>query len=70
VLEQFSHFGGFYNLARIHDIDAIAHASDHSEIMANPYHRCAQFASELLDQFGDLRLDRDVKRSRGLVCDQ
>ena len=56
--------------ARIHDVDAVAQSGDDPEVMRDHHQRGARVGHELLEQFEDLRLDRDVEGRRGLVGDQ
>ena len=56
--------------ARIHDVDAVAQSGDDPEVVRDHHQRGARVGHELLEQFEDLRLDRDVEGRRGLVGDQ
>ena len=69
-VEQLADRSRFDDGPGIHDVDAIAEAGDHAEVVADPDHRRAALARQALHQVDDLRLDGDVERRRRLVGDQ
>ena len=67
LLEQLVHRGGLDDPARVHDVDAIAHAGGDAEVVGDHQDGRAELVGELLDQLEDLGLDGHVERGRGLV---
>ena len=57
-------------MARVHHIDPVDDAGHDSEVVRDQDERHAQFRPQSLEQFEDLRLDRDIERRRRLVGDQ
>ena len=56
--------------ARVHHVDALAHAGDDAEVVRDQDQRRVALGDEHAQQVEDLRLDRDVERRRRLVGDQ
>src|SRR3954471_1728407 len=61
---------GLHEQARIHDVDALAHAGHDSQVVRDQDERGLALLDELLQEVEDLRLNRDVERRCRLVCDQ
>ena len=59
-----------HDLALLHDADAVSDLAHDTEVMGNEQHGHAHPGLNLLQQFEDLRLHRDVERRRRLVGDQ
>src|SRR6266581_44686 len=60
----------FDEMACVQHPDVIGHLGDDPEVVADEQDRGTDLLHEFLHQGEDLRLDRDVERTRGLVCDQ
>ena len=58
------------DLAAVHDQHAIYEASYYTQIVGDPDHRHAQLLAQVLHQFEDLGLDRDVEGRSRLVGNQ
>jgi len=58
------------DLTRIHHGDPVAERRNHSEVMTDQQHRHPPSLPEVGKEVQDLRLSRDVERSRGLVGDE
>ena len=54
----------------IHDQNTIGHFGNHAEIMGDQNHSCSCALFEILNQFQDLRFDRDIKCCGRLVRQQ
>ncbi len=61
---------GLHEHARVHHIDALAHAGDDAQVVRDHDQRRVLLGDELAQQVEDLRLDRHVERGRRLVGDQ
>jgi hypothetical protein len=61
---------GLDDASRVHDVDLLAHAGDHAEVVGDQDERGLLFRDEFPQKFEDLRLDGHVERRRRLVGDQ
>jgi hypothetical protein len=72
VLRRVDHLGAPARSRRsagVHHCDAVGGLGDHAHVVRHQHHRGAVVAAEPLQERDDLRLDRDVERSRRLVGD-
>ena len=70
VREQLLARSRLHEHARVHHVDALAHAGDDAEVVRDHDQRRVLLGDELTQQVEDLRLDRHVERGRRLVGDQ
>ena len=56
--------------AGIHYGDPVAGFGDHAQVVRNQHKRHPGFSAQRLQQFQDLRLDRDIQRGGRFVGDQ
>ena len=68
--EQLPRGPGLHEHARVHHVDALAHAGDDAQVVRDHDQRRVLLGDELAQQVEDLRLDRHVERGRRLVGDQ
>jgi hypothetical protein len=61
---------GLHEHAAVHHVDALAHPGDDAEVVRDEDQRRVLLRNEFAQQIQNLRLDRDVERSRRLVGDQ
>ena len=54
----------------IHHVHALAHPGNDTEVVCDQDQGCVLLGYELAQEIQDLRLDRDVERSCGLIRDQ
>ena len=67
--KDFFPFGVLYQLARIHDCNAVCHLGDDAHIMTDEDNRCAGLLLQTADQSQDLGLHRNIQRRGRLVTD-
>ena len=56
--------------SQVHDGDAIGDVANDGELMRDKNHRQVEFPEKLCQQVEDLRLNGDVERRYGLICDE
>jgi len=59
----------FHDLALVDDHDLVGQIGDDAEIMGDQQHRQAELLAQILDQFQNLRLHRNVQRRRRFIGD-
>ena len=70
VLEQVVDVRELHAAARVHHPNTMSETGDDAEVVGDEDDRAAGQLLDLLDDLEDLRLDRDIERSRGLVRDE
>ena len=69
ILEDFMKRPRFHDLAVIHHNDFIGDVGNDPKIVRDHEDRHAKFGLQVLHQFQNLRLDRDIQRSGWFVSD-
>lgn len=70
TIEDILRRAGLDNLAAAHNGDAIGKVADNAEIMRDQDYGHAEALLQRLQKVENLRLDRYIKRSRRLICNQ
>src|SRR5690606_25851348 len=70
VTEDVVQGAALHHLPMIHDDDLISHVGHDAEVVGDHQYRHAEFGLQVLDEFKDLGLDRDIERRGGLVGNQ
>ncbi len=69
-LENLLRFALLDDFAACHHAHAVGDLSDDTEIVGDQQHGHAALDLEVPEQRQNLRLDSDIQRRRGLICDQ
>lgn len=70
LMEERPGVGCLDNSAGIHDLNAVAQARDHTEVMSDEDHGHVELLLEAFDQFENLCLHGDVEGRGRLICNQ
>src|SRR5215831_16879889 len=70
IVEDIHRRTDLYNLTGVHYRNIVGNFGNHSEIMRNQNHGEVELFAKVVEKVEDLRLDRDIQRSRWFIRNQ